>query len=47
MTEWEQSGGLELEAGATEWYHANRELAQESMACESPFKDLFGYYNVE
>ncbi|MBR0464640.1 MAG: extracellular solute-binding protein [Clostridia bacterium] len=43
VTEWEQSGGLELEQGATEWYHNNPDLVAAGQSSYSPYASVFGY----
>ena len=43
VAEWEASGGLELEAAATEWYHANPELVEMARESYSPYNSIFGY----
>lgn len=43
VASWEAAGGLELEAGATEWYAANEGLVDAARNSESPYTDMFGY----
>lgn len=43
VEEWEASGGLELEAAATEWYHNNTELVEAACNSYSPYSEYFGY----
>ncbi|MBS5585136.1 MAG: extracellular solute-binding protein [Clostridiales bacterium] len=47
VASWEAAGGLELEAGATEWYAANPDLVDAAMHSVSPYADLFGYQQGE
>lgn len=41
VEEWVNSGGLELEAQATEWYQNNDALVEAALASETPYRDLF------
>ncbi len=43
VAEWEASGGVELEAAATEWYHANPGLVEMARESYSPYNSIFGY----
>lgn len=41
VTRWEEAGGLEMEAGFTEWAAANADLVKVCASAESPYIDLF------